>query len=87
MQEVLAVALFALVLAFIAFELSHRTVVALLGAAVLISELGGSKPSGQPRHQIRLPILSAELREGGEAETIGPAGGRHGHGGGVPGLR
>jgi Na+/H+ antiporter NhaD/arsenite permease-like protein len=37
MQEVLAVALFALVLAFIAFELSHRTVVALLGAAVLIS--------------------------------------------------
>jgi Na+/H+ antiporter NhaD/arsenite permease-like protein len=37
MQEVLAVALFALVLAFIAFELSHRTVLALLGAAVLIS--------------------------------------------------
>jgi Na+/H+ antiporter NhaD/arsenite permease-like protein len=37
MQEVLAVTLFALVLAFIAFELSHRTVLALLGAAVLIS--------------------------------------------------
>ena len=37
MQEVLAVALFALVLALIAFELVNRTVIALLGAAVLIS--------------------------------------------------
>jgi len=37
MHEVLAVALFALVLALIAFELVDRTVVALLGAAVLIS--------------------------------------------------
>ena len=37
MQEVFAVALFALVLALIAFELVNRTVIALLGAAVLIS--------------------------------------------------
>ncbi len=37
MQEVLAVALFALVLALIAFELANRTIVALLGAAALIS--------------------------------------------------
>ncbi len=37
MQEVFAVALFALVLALIAFELVNRTVIALLGAAVLVS--------------------------------------------------
>ncbi len=37
MQEVFAVGLFALVLALIAFELVNRTVIALLGAAVLIS--------------------------------------------------
>jgi len=36
-QEVLAIGLFALVLAFIAFELAHRTVLALLGAAVLVA--------------------------------------------------
>jgi Na+/H+ antiporter NhaD/arsenite permease-like protein len=36
-QEVFAVALFALVLALIAFELVNRTVIALLGAAVLVS--------------------------------------------------
>ena len=37
MQEVLAIGLFVLVLAFIAFELAHRTVLALLGAAVLVA--------------------------------------------------
>ena len=37
MQEIFAVSLFAIVLAFIAFELSHRTILALLGAAVLVS--------------------------------------------------
>ena len=37
MEEVLAIGLFALVLAFIAFELAHRTVLALLGAAVLVA--------------------------------------------------
>ena len=37
MQEIFAVSLFAIVLAFIAFELSHRTILSLLGAAVLIS--------------------------------------------------
>lgn len=37
MQEVLAIGLFVLVLALIAFELAHRTVVALLGAAVLVA--------------------------------------------------
>jgi Na+/H+ antiporter NhaD/arsenite permease-like protein len=37
MQEVLAVGLFALVLAFIAFELAHHTVLALLGAAILVA--------------------------------------------------
>jgi Na+/H+ antiporter NhaD/arsenite permease-like protein len=36
-QEVLAIGLFVLVLAFIAFELAHRTVLALLGAAVLVA--------------------------------------------------
>ena len=36
-QEVLAVGLFVVVLAFIAFELAHRTVLALLGAAVLVA--------------------------------------------------
>jgi Na+/H+ antiporter NhaD/arsenite permease-like protein len=36
-QEVLAIGLFLLVLAFIAFELAHRTVLALLGAAVLVA--------------------------------------------------
>src|SRR3712207_10695 len=37
MQELFAVALFAVVLALIAFEVLNRTVAALLGAAVLIS--------------------------------------------------
>ena len=37
MQEVFAVGLFALVLALIAFELVNRTVIALLGAAILVS--------------------------------------------------
>ena len=37
MQEALAIGLFVLVLAFIAFELAHRTVLALLGAAVLVA--------------------------------------------------
>ena len=37
MQEVFAIGLFVLVLAFIAFELAHRTVLALLGAAVLVA--------------------------------------------------
>jgi Na+/H+ antiporter NhaD/arsenite permease-like protein len=37
MQEVFAVALFAIILLLIAFELVHRTVAALLGAALLIS--------------------------------------------------
>ena len=37
MEEVLAIGLFVLVLAFIAFELAHRTVLALLGAAVLVA--------------------------------------------------
>jgi Na+/H+ antiporter NhaD/arsenite permease-like protein len=37
MQEIFAVALFAVVLALIAFELMNRTVAALLGAAILIS--------------------------------------------------
>ena len=37
MQEIFAVGLFALVLALIAFELVNRTVIALLGAAVLVS--------------------------------------------------
>ena len=37
MQEVFAVGLFALVLTLIAFELVNRTVIALLGAAVLIT--------------------------------------------------
>src|SRR5918997_885760 len=37
MQEIFAVALFALVLALIAFELVNRAVIALLGAAVLVS--------------------------------------------------
>ncbi len=37
MQEILAVGLFALVLALIAFELAHRTVLALLGAAILVA--------------------------------------------------
>jgi Na+/H+ antiporter NhaD/arsenite permease-like protein len=36
-QEAFAIGLFVLVLAFIAFELAHRTVLALLGAAVLVS--------------------------------------------------
>src|SRR5918993_723395 len=37
MQEILAVGLFTVVLAFIAFELAHRTVLALLGAAILVA--------------------------------------------------
>ncbi len=37
MHEILAVGLFALVLALIAFELAHRTVLALLGAAILVA--------------------------------------------------
>ena len=37
MQEILAVGLFIVVLAFIAFELAHRTVLALLGAAILVA--------------------------------------------------
>jgi Na+/H+ antiporter NhaD/arsenite permease-like protein len=37
MQEILAVGLFVVVLAFIAFELAHRTVLALLGAAILVA--------------------------------------------------
>ena len=37
MQEAFAIGLFVLVLAFIAFELAHRTVLALLGAAVLVA--------------------------------------------------
>jgi Na+/H+ antiporter NhaD/arsenite permease-like protein len=37
MQEIFAVALFAVILLVIAFELVHRTVLALLGAALLIS--------------------------------------------------
>lgn len=37
MQEAFAISLFALVLVFIAFELAHRTVLALLGAAVLVA--------------------------------------------------
>ena len=37
MQEIFAIALFALVLGLIAFELVNRTVIALLGAAILIS--------------------------------------------------
>ncbi|MDP9409283.1 MAG: ArsB/NhaD family transporter [Actinomycetota bacterium] len=37
MHEILAVSLFALVLALIAFELAHRTVLALLGAAILVA--------------------------------------------------
>ena len=37
MQEIFAVALFAIVLLVIAFELVHRTVAALLGAALLIA--------------------------------------------------
>jgi Na+/H+ antiporter NhaD/arsenite permease-like protein len=36
-EEALAIGLFVLVLAFIAFELAHRTVLALLGAAVLVA--------------------------------------------------
>jgi Na+/H+ antiporter NhaD/arsenite permease-like protein len=36
-QEAFAIGLFVLVLAFIAFELAHRTVLALLGAAVLVA--------------------------------------------------
>jgi Na+/H+ antiporter NhaD/arsenite permease-like protein len=37
MQEILAVGVFVLVLAFIAFELAHRTVLALLGAAIVVA--------------------------------------------------
>jgi Na+/H+ antiporter NhaD/arsenite permease-like protein len=37
MQEILALGLFIVVLAFIAFELAHRTVLALLGAAILVA--------------------------------------------------
>jgi Na+/H+ antiporter NhaD/arsenite permease-like protein len=37
MQEILAVGLFIVVLAFIAFELAHRTVLALFGAAILVA--------------------------------------------------
>ena len=37
MQEILAVGLFIVILAFIAFELAHRTVLALLGAAILVA--------------------------------------------------
>src|ERR687894_339602 len=37
MQEILALGLFVVVLAFIAFELAHRTVLALLGAAILVA--------------------------------------------------
>ena len=37
MQEAFAIGLFALVLVFIAFELAHRTVLSLLGAAVLVA--------------------------------------------------
>src|ERR687893_1393396 len=37
MQEVLAIGLFVLVLVLIAFELAHRTVLALLGAAALVA--------------------------------------------------
>jgi len=37
MQEILAVGLFVVVLAFIAFELAHRTVLALLGAVILVA--------------------------------------------------
>ncbi|HEX5848540.1 MAG TPA: ArsB/NhaD family transporter [Rubrobacter sp.] len=37
MQEVFAISLFVLVLVLIAFELAHRTVLALLGAAVLVA--------------------------------------------------
>ncbi len=37
MHEILAVGLFVIVLAFIAFELAHRTVLALLGAAILVA--------------------------------------------------
>ena len=37
MQEAFAVALFVIILLLIAFELVHRTVAALLGAALLVS--------------------------------------------------
>ena len=37
MQEILAVGIFLIVLALIAFELAHRTVLALLGAAILVA--------------------------------------------------
>ena len=37
MQEILAVGLFIVVLVFIAFKLAHRTVLALLGAAILVA--------------------------------------------------
>jgi Na+/H+ antiporter NhaD/arsenite permease-like protein len=37
MQEIFAVALFAVVLGLIAFEVVNRTVAALLGAAILLS--------------------------------------------------
>jgi Na+/H+ antiporter NhaD/arsenite permease-like protein len=37
MQEILAVGVFVIVLAFIAFELAHRTVLALLGAVIIVA--------------------------------------------------
>jgi Na+/H+ antiporter NhaD/arsenite permease-like protein len=79
MQEVLAVGLFALVLVFIAFELAHRTVLALLGAAILVAfgVLGQEKAASEfvDWNTIRLlagmMIIVAVLEKTGGFEHLG----------------